>query len=488
MQFSELLSKSELAPHQVQGDCDVQTVVFDSRKAAPGVCFVAVKGWQMDGHDFIADAAARSCAAIICEDAANVPAGVPHVVVPDSHAALGKCAQAIRGWPTRKLTNIGITGTNGKSTTAWMIHQMLTSAGMQAAMLGTIAYETGARSVTACATTPDPVSLADMMAEMVGNGCTHLVMEVSSHALDQRRCEGVEFRAAVFTNLTGDHLDYHLNMDNYMLAKRKLFDSLGADATAIVNADDPYGRQMAAGVQGQILWYGLETDAGLTCDLGWSDREGSVGNVQYAGSSVEFASALPGRHNVLNCLAAIGVGVGLGIDLVTCVKGVSQVPSVPGRLQRVDVDAPYSVFVDYAHTDDALRNVLESMRAVVSGRLIVVFGCGGDRDRSKRPRMGAVAAELADSIVITSDNPRSEDPQAIIDEILAGIAPGDLCRCIVEPDRQKAITAACKLADKDDIVLLAGKGHESYQEVNGKRHDFDDAKVASEVVGRIRHT
>ena len=485
MQFDELLTSAGMSTKDSTGRADVAAVVYDSRDARSGACFVAVRGWRHDGHDFIAAAVAAGCSAVVCEDATNVPDGVARAVVDDTHSALGLLAQAIAGSPARKLVNVGITGTNGKTTVAHLIFHILEAAGHPTALLGTVGYQTGRRSLEAGATTPDPVTLASATAEMVLAGRTHLVMEVSSHALDQNRTAGMDFRVGVFTNVSGDHLDYHMTMDKYVAAKRRLFESLGPGALAVINRHDNYADEMARAARdagASVSFYGLSDECDCAGHIAGLDDSGACFNVSTAGVEVEVHSPLIGRHNVMNSLAAIAASQALGVDLPAIVAVLAGCPVVPGRLEPVSGSGDYRVFVDYAHTDDALENVLSALNGIKRGRLIVVFGCGGDRDRTKRSRMGAVAVRLADRVVITSDNPRSEDPQAIIDEIVSGVDADRIDRCDLCADRREAIAMAIGLAETGDIVLIAGKGHETYQEIAGRRIDFSDVQVAAEIV------
>jgi len=534
MQLSELLTLSGVGVIARSGDGPVTSLVSDSRRCAAGACFVAVRGPRADGHAFIAQAVAGGAAAMVCEDSAAVPAGVPYAVVADAARAVGPLAQAFHGWPARKLVNVGVTGTKGKTTVTLLTRAILEAAGHRPALLGTISYDTGAASLEANNTTPGAVDLAAMMSDMVRAGRTHLVMEVSSHALHQGRVAGVPYAAAAFTNLTGEHLDYHGTMENYLAAKRMLFEALPATATAVVNADDPACEAMVAATRARVLRYGLEgrpalgaeirtvsdcgtefvmrcgagRDAGVSpaCREGvppspsaaqkgfssFTDQSHGAHNAGETPATREtpapremvIFSPLIGKHNVRNCLAAAGLCFGLGVSWDVIAAVLTAGVRVPGRLDRVAVAAPFTVYVDYAHTDDALRNVLEAVRPVTRGRVIVLFGCGGDRDRFKRPRMARVAEELADAVIVTSDNPRTEDPRAIIDEILAGFTPAGLARAQVEPDRRRAIALALEQARPGDLVLLAGKGHETYQIVGQTKHHFDDAEVVAEVVAR----
>jgi len=482
MRLSELLATAGVSCLQQTGDVDVADVVADSRRCRAGCCFVAVRGTEADGHAYIASAIASGAAAVVCEDASAVAGQVPCAVVDDTRRAVGRLAQAIRGWPARKLTCVAITGTNGKTTVAHLMHAVLTAAGQSPALLGTIGYETGRRHLPARMTTPGPILLAELTTEMVADGRTHLIMEASSHALDQGRTAGIDFRAGVFTNVSGDHLDYHGTMDEYRAAKRRLFEGLPAEAVAIINRDDAVGAEMASATKASVRWYGLSSAADLWARIGRIDVTGTDFTFVDASREVDAHTVLIGRHNVYNCLAAALACQTLGIELPTAAEALTSVRSIPGRLQRVETHGPFETFVDYAHTDDALRNVLSSLRPVTRGRLIVVFGCGGDRDRTKRPRMARMAEELADEVVVTSDNPRSERPKAIIEEVCAGFSESGRSRALVEPDRHTAIGLAIGLARAGDVVLIAGKGHETYQIVGDRRIDFDDVEVAAEAL------
>jgi len=490
MRFSELLVAAELADARRTGDAEVTDVSADSRRCRAGCCFVAVRGTAADGHRYIPAAVSAGAAAVVCEDSSAVPDGTPWAAVADTRAAAGRLAQAIRGWPARKLTCIAVTGTKGKSTVAVLTRAALEAAGMPAGLFGTIAHETGLRAVPAATTTPDAMELAEMTAEMVRAGKTHLVMEASSHALDQDRTAGLTFRVGVFTNLAGDHMDYHGTMEAYFLAKRRLFERLDRGATAVINRDAPRpeglprppGELLAEATKAEVLWYGLSPAAELWARIDRIDSGGTDFAVRWGGRQEAVHVPLIGRYNVLNCLAAAGAAGAVGADLAAALRGIAGVGSIRGRLQRVPSAMPFDVFVDYAHTDDALRNVLGALRPLTKAHLIVAFGCGGDRDRTKRPRMARACEELADLVVVTSDNPRSEKPQAIIDEICAGFTPAGRDRALVEPDRRAAIELAVARAEAGDVVLIAGKGHEDYQIIGGRRTHFDDVEVASEAL------
>ena len=465
-------------------DVEVTAVTDDSRRCGPGSCFIAVPGSARDGHEFIGAAVRAGCAAVVCRDPSVVPPEVTHAVTGQTRRAVGPLAQAMLGWPVRKLTAVGITGTNGKSTVAALVSSVLAEAGHSPGLVGTIWYHTGARRIEAGTPTPDPTKLAELTAEMVQAGLTHLVMEVSSHALHQHRTEGVDFAAAVFTNLSGDHLDYHKTMADYKAAKLRLFEGLNASAVAVINRDEAAADEFAAASRGdRTMFYGLSSAADIWGRIERIDASGTRFDLCTPDGHTPARTRLIGRHNVFNCLATAATCRALNVPMDVIINALGRVERVRGRLERVEIPAPYRVFVDYAHTDDALVNVLGSLKPIVrSNRIIVVFGCGGDRDRSKRPRMARVAQDLADELVITSDNPRSEDPQAIIDQIVTGLDADGMRRTTVEPDRRKAIELAIASAGENDVVLIAGKGHETHQTIGDRRIHFDDVETASQIM------
>ena len=495
MRLTDLLNAAELDDLvQVSGQADIRTVTADSRQAGPGACFIAVRGPKADGHEFIPAAVKKGCAAVVCQDASAAKSCAAYAVVGDSRRAAARLAQAICGWPVRRLTCVGVTGTNGKTTVTSLIAAILRHAGSaRVGVIGTVGYETARGHREAENTTPGPDRLAELTAEMVADGCRHLVMEVSSHALDQGRVEGIDFRVAVFTNLTGDHLDYHGTMQNYLGAKQRLFASLSPDAAAVVNADDPAGASMAEATAAKVCTYGIDRAADVRAKIVRMGLDGTEMLVTTAAGQRPLHTRLIGRHNVYNVLAALAAAQMLGIAPGVIDAALSAAEPVAGRMQRI-AGVGVTVFVDYAHTDDALNNVLAALRPLVAGRLWLVFGCGGDRDRTKRPRMARAAEAGADRIVVTSDNPRNEDPQAIIAEMLVGLSAAGKAKTTVEPDRGAAIALAISQAAEGDVILLAGKGHEKYQIIGQQRLEFDDCAVAAEclrerrgrVVGRVR--
>jgi len=461
----------------------VTGVYDDSRRVQPGGLFVAVPGAREDGRRFIADALARGAVAVVGTDLPETGSAV-RVEVPDVRAALAELAVRWHGLAGEglRLVLLGVTGTNGKSTTTFMTRAILEAAGVRCALLGTMHYDLCGRAVAASNTTPGALELAACLAEAQARGAQAAVMEVSSHALDQMRTDGLRFTAAAFTNLSGDHLDYHGTMERYCAAKARLFTRLSAEAVAVVNRDDPYHQEMLRDCPARVLTVAIEHAADVRATIIGSSSAGTTYRLAGESREVTVESALVGRHNVYNALGAAGLARAAGASWDAVVAGLTALRAVPGRLQRVPCACPADVFVDYAHSDDALRNVLGALRPLTRGRLRVVFGCGGDRDRTKRPRMARVAAELADELFVTSDNPRSEDPEAIIAEILTGLTAADRTRTRVDVDRARAIRAALADARRGDVVLIAGKGHETYQIIGSERIHFDDAEVAMAVV------
>jgi UDP-N-acetylmuramoyl-L-alanyl-D-glutamate--2,6-diaminopimelate ligase len=479
----------------------VSGVEYDSRQAAAGSIFVALKGQKADGSAFAQQAIVRGALAVVSES--DPPAGwtAPWIKVADARLALAAFSATYYNYPSDDLLVIGITGTNGKTTTSYITAAIFDEAGVRCGRIGTVTYDVGRDERPAPRTTPEASDMQKLLREMVANGCGACAAEVSSHALALKRVEYVRFAAGIFTNLTRDHLDFHGDMPSYFAAKRRLFELLPSGATAAVNIDDRYGAELAASL-GRKVTYGIDQPADinpgpLTLALG-----GSTFEIRTPRGAFEVSSELPGRPNVYNILAAVSVAIGLDLPPRAIQQGIRRVAHVPGRFQRVSSDGDdIAVVVDYAHTDDALKNVLETIRPLAKGRLITVFGCGGDRDRTKRPLMGAVAARLSDLVVLTSDNPRSEDPQQIIEEIKRGIQPpsdrpivhqGQVLPPIrVTPyltivDREAAIDRAIRDAAPGDVVLIAGKGHEKYQVIGDRTLPFDDVAVAQAALTRRR--
>lgn len=476
-----------LQPIRIDGSLDRQVtgIVYDSRRVTPGLLFVAVPGQNTDGHQYIPEAISRGAVAVVSERNGYPTTRVTRILVSDAREALARLAAAFYGHPSSRLQVLGVTGTNGKTTVAFMVKTLLEAAGCSSGLLGTVRYEIGERVIPASRTTPEAVEIQAMLAQMERAGCRACVMEVSSHALDQKRVLGVDFDVAIFTNLTQDHLDWHGTMENYYAAKEKLFRSSGGGKkqTAVINIDDAYGGRLVERSDCAVkLTYGLSEAAQLRAvdiELG---PDGCHFRVEGGGEPWRMRLPLIGRHNVYNALAAVGAALALRVPATAIRQALEGMAPVPGRLERVECGQPFTVLVDYAHTDDALRNVLRTLKEITSGRLLLVFGCGGSRDKGKRPKMGRVAAELASLTLITSDNPRKESPEDIAAQIVAGYREVRADGLVVELDRRRAIEEILRQAQPGDTVLLAGKGHETYQEFKDTVVPFDDRVHAREVL------
>ena len=455
----------------------------DSRRVRPGDLFAALPGDRYDGHQFIAEAVQHGATSVLCEQPPPDPC-VPCAVVPHAHHAYGRLCQALAGNPSSKLKLIGITGTNGKTTTSCLIASVLLKAGYRVGVAGTLGYFDGLDIEPATHTTPPAETLAPLLGRMVTNECTHATLEVSSHALAQSRIAGVCLDVACVTNVSRDHLDYHHSLHDYRLAKSKLFAYLAPEGFAVVNADDAIALGYLRNFPGPALTVGIRKPAEITAvPLEQFPSEQTF--LLTAGSeTVPVRTSMIGTHHIYNCLTAAAVGLTYGLDLATVVRGLEAVDYVPGRLQRIECGQPFSVFVDFAHTPDALAATLQALRKVTSGRLICVFGAGGDRDRQKRPLMGRAAEKLADCAVVTSDNPRYEDPQEIVAEILDGFQQPADAQVII--DRTEAIYWALAQAQPGDCLLIAGKGHEDYQVVGDERIPLDDRQIAQQWLYEVR--
>jgi UDP-N-acetylmuramoyl-L-alanyl-D-glutamate--2,6-diaminopimelate ligase len=490
MQLKELLKQLQVV--QVEGplDREIAGLVYDSRRVMPGMVFVAIPGVNADGHDFINTAIARGASAIICERNGFSSSRVTKIKVADARETLARAAASFYQHPSTKLQVIGVTGTNGKTTVAFMIKELLEASGVKTGLLGTVRYEIGDRVIPAHRTTPESLEVQEMMAQMVTSGCKACVMEVSSHALEQKRVAGIAFDAAIFTNLTQDHLDFHGTMDNYFAAKQKLFTKTANGSkrgAVVVNIDDAFGVRLANESDVAVkLTYGIRGAASLRATNIHLGADFSSFTVEAQDKT--FACKLPliGRHNIYNALAAIGAALALGIDTKKIQSALANMSHVPGRLESISCGQPFAVFVDYAHTDDALRNVLTTVREVTKGRVLLLFGCGGNRDSGKRAKMGRVAAEFADHTVITSDNPRNEQPEKIAAQIEEGFLALKQRDYVIELDRKRAISEIIALAKTGDTVLLAGKGHETYQEFEDTVVPFDDRVYAREALENLQ--
>ena len=456
-------------------------VCADSRNIRQGDIFVAVKGSRSDGHNFIGQAAVSGARYIVTQEPTQV-ASAEVIQTDDTTKALGLLSQAYYNYPNSRLVNLAVTGTNGKTTTTYLVRSIITNTGKKCGLIGTVTVDMGGGedNIEAAMTTPDALELASIADKMASAGSQYMIMEASSHAIEQNRLAGIDFTAAAFTNFTGDHLDYHKTMEAYLAAKLRLFESLSSDATAVINKDDPVFQQVAVVTKANRIFYSIKTDADLTAKIVSMDINGTVFDISFRGEKVRVSSPLIGEHNLSNHLAAAGLAIGAGFDLKTIAAGLAKLEVVPGRLHKVPCSKGVTVLVDYAHTDDALKNVLLTLKPLCKGKLMLVFGCGGDRDKTKRPRMAQVAQQFADKIFVTSDNPRTEKPAAIIEDIVAGFAEPRADNIIVQPDRKKAIEDAIAGAKSGDIVLIAGKGHENYQIIGTEKQHFSDIETATE--------
>ena len=473
MQLRELLPEAPSAAGTVQ----ISSLAYDNRKVIPGALFFCVRGFNRDGHEFAPDAVARGAAALVVDHPLAVDA--PQVQVADVRAAMAPAAAAFYADPTSRLAVCGVTGTNGKTTTAHLLRAMLEADGRRTGLLGTVRSVIGGVEHEVQRTTPEAIDLQRSFREMLDGGDRACVMEVSSHALALSRVDAITFAAAIFTNLTQDHLDFHPTMEAYFATKRSLFTD-HAPAHAAINVDDAYGARLAAELRdGDPITFAIDAPADYRALAVETSLQGSRFTVRTPDRELALSSPLRGRFNVYNVLGALAAARALGVPAETASAAIERGGQVPGRFETVDEGQPFAVIVDYAHTPDSLENVLDAARRLTAGRLHVVFGCGGDRDRGKRPLMGEIAARLADRVIVTSDNPRSEDPEAIIGEILAGIeVPVEQ-----EADRRRAIGLAIAGASGGDVVVIAGKGHEQGQEFEGGRKlPFDDVAVAREAL------
>jgi UDP-N-acetylmuramoyl-L-alanyl-D-glutamate--2,6-diaminopimelate ligase len=478
--LKDILYKVSLTSSFGNMDVDVKGICFDSRKVQPGFVFVAVKGTLSDGHQFITKALDLGASMIVCEKLPDtVRENATYVTVKDSAAALGVMASNYFGNPSEKIKLIGVTGTNGKTTTVTLLYQLFSRLGKKAGLISTVENRIVEQVIPSTHTTPDPIQLNELLSKIVGAGCTHAFMEVSSHAVDQERIAGIKFTGGVFTNITHDHLDYHKTFENYIKAKKKFFDELSGDAFALVNADDKRGMVMLQNTKAKKYSFGLKKMVDFKGKIITNAIEGL--ELDIANKSVWFK--MIGDFNAYNLLGVFGTAVLLGENEDEVLTHLSSLNGAPGRFELVSPGSKFTAIVDYAHTPDALQNVLETIAQFRTGteQVITVVGCGGNRDKTKRPLMASIACKLSDKVVLTSDNPRDEEPMEIIKEMQTGILPTEAKKTLVIADREEAIKTACMMAKGKDIVLIAGKGHETYQEVKGVKHPFDDR----EVVGRM---
>ncbi len=480
MKLSDLIKSLKIEEGNLSSlDFPVKGISCNSRKTAADFVYVAIKGVKTDGNKFIEEAVSNGARCVVIKSGSDCTRikernKIVFIEVEDDRKALAQLASVFYGEPCAKMKAVGVTGTNGKTTVTYLLEAILKECGFVPGVIGTVNYRFRDKIIYSSNTTPGPLELQSLLADMLESGVNYAVMEVSSHALDQGRTGLINFSSAIFTNLTQDHLDYHKNLEDYFLSKAKLFCPLCADATAVINNDDSYGLRLKQISGGRVITYGLESDCDVRALNLKMDITSSKFLLQTKNIRENLNIGLIGRHNVYNVLAAISWALVQKLDFAKVKKALENFSLVPGRLERVNSGKGFSVFVDYAHTEDALRNVLNVLRSVAHKRLIVVFGCGGERDKSKRPKMGNVVCEMADYAIITSDNPRSEEPEGIIKDIRSGISKDNFC---VIPERLEAIRRALTLAKTGDIVLVAGKGHEDYQILKDKTLHFDDREV-----------
>jgi UDP-N-acetylmuramoyl-L-alanyl-D-glutamate--2,6-diaminopimelate ligase len=469
----------------------VTGVSFDSRTTAPGDLFVARTGLAADGHRFAAMAAGRGAAAVVAERMPEPAVTIPVILVDDSREALARVAAALADWPSRKLSLVGVTGTNGKTTSTHFLTAVAAAAGRRTGRIGTVGYDIAGTTIDAPHTTPEAPVLEDLLARMVEAKVDFCAMEVSSHALEQRRSYGLDFAGVLFTNLTQDHLDYHHDFASYYAAKRRLFSAAGrgsdAPAVAAVNVDDQHGRRLAGEAEPKVVTFAIDAPADYRARVLAMDNAGSDVEFDMPGGRLALRLGMVGPFNVMNALGAAALMTELGYAAGPLKAGLESLHGVPGRMERVDRGQPFSVLVDYAHTPDALERVLTAAREATTGRLVAVFGCGGDRDRTKRPIMGRLATAIADRTIVTSDNPRSEVPEAIVAEIVTGARAGGGAFDVVV-DRRAAIESAIRGAQPGDTVVIAGKGHEPYQILADRTIHFDDREEAARVLGELGWT
>lgn len=480
MKIKELIQGVKILSSRYDAEKDIQKMSFDSRNVDENTVFFAIKGFTNDGHQFIPQVLEKGCNFVVIEDGVeNIPAGIDFIQVSDTSIALGKIASNFYDNPSKQLRLIGITGTNGKTTTATLSFELFRALGYNVGLLSTVVNKINDREIPSTHTTPDPIELNKLLAEMVEEGCDFCFMEVSSHAIAQNRIAGLRFEVAGFTNITHDHLDYHKTFDNYLKAKKKFFDELPSEAKAITNCDDKNGLVMLQNTKAKKYTYSLRT----TADFKAKVIENLFSGLELTIDNQDIWTHLVGKFNAYNILLVYGIAILLDEDKMEILTAISNLKPVEGRFEYVVSKHKITAVVDYAHTPDALENVLSTINDIrtKNEQLITVFGCGGDRDKTKRPEMAAIACELSDKVIFTSDNPRSENPNDILADIQKGVEPQFFRKTLSIEDRFQAIKTACSIAQPNDIILIAGKGHEKYQEIKGIKHDFDDMKIVTEL-------
>ena len=481
--LNDILTNCDVLSTKGNVDLTINQIVFDSRKAVNDALFVAIKGTQVDGHSFIPKVIEQGCKAILSEVSIEVPSDVTLIVVKDTSYALGVAASNFYDQPSKKLKLVGITGTNGKTTIVTLLHKVFSELGYKVGLLSTVVNKIGENEIPSTHTTPDQVSLNGLLAQMVEEGCEFCFMEVSSHSVVQHRISGLTFTGGVFTNITHDHLDYHGTFKEYIKAKKGFFDGLGKDAFALTNVDDKNGMVMLQNTQAHTSSYAMKSPADFKVKIIENQFSGLVLTID----GQEVWTKLLGAFNAYNLLAVYGVAVLLEQDKIETLTVISKLDAVVGRFQQVRSKSGITAIVDYAHTPDALENVLQTVASIRTKNetVFTIVGCGGDRDTTKRPKMAAVACELSDKVIITSDNPRSENPEDIIAQMMEGVEGQHYKKTLSITDREQAIKTACTMAEPNDIILIAGKGHETYQEIKGIKHPFDDLKIVTNLFEKL---
>jgi UDP-N-acetylmuramoyl-L-alanyl-D-glutamate--2,6-diaminopimelate ligase len=481
--LKDIVEGIEIVKQSGSSDVQISELVFDSRKAKEGTAFFAIKGSAVDGHDFIPAVIAAGCNVVFADHAIEVPADVTLIVTENTSKSLALAATNFYNHPSKNLKLVGVTGTNGKTTTTTLLFNLYTKLGFHCGLLSTVVNKIGDQAIASTHTTPDPVSLNALLAQMVEDGCSHCFMEVSSHAVHQHRVTGLDFAGGVFTNITHDHLDYHKTFAEYINVKKAFFDHLSADAFALTNVDDKNGLVMLQNTKAEKHTYALKSPADFKVKVIENQFSGLVLNM----NGVELWTRLIGDFNAYNLLAVFAVSQLLGEDTTEVMTVLSNLESVEGRFEYFQTTSGITAIVDYAHTPDALENVLKTIANIRTKNETVytVVGCGGDRDKAKRPKMAAIACEMSDKVILTSDNPRSEDPAVILDEMMAGVEGQHFKKTLSILDREQAIKTAVSMAEKGDIILVAGKGHEKYQEIKGVKHDFDDMQITIELFKKL---
>ncbi len=464
--------------------CDVEItgITNDSRKVRPGSLYVAIKGYKTDGHNFINKSLECGAQAIVSEERFSLDTKIPQITVRNTRKALSSLSCCFYNNPSQKINVVGVTGTNGKTTTTFLTKSIIEKAGYETGLIGTINYQIGGKIVPAQETTPESVELQRLIAEMVAAKMKFAVMEVSSHSAIQHRIENIKFKTAVLTNITTEHMDYHKTISNYMNAKVELFKDLTKDSFAVLNADDEHSKYFSDRTSAKILWYGIKNNADIKAEICRESASNTMIKLKYLQREIDIKVPFVGLHNVYNALASVASAISLGFKLDIIKSGIETAPVVPGRLENVPCDRGFKVVVDYAHTPHALETVLHALKNLVKGRILLVFGCGGDRDKEKRSIMGKIADEKSDIFWLTNDNPRSEDPLSIIDDIKAGIKSGRSFH--IQTNRHKAIAEAISEAKGDDLVLIAGKGHEKYQIIKDTIIPLDDREVVKKILSK----